>query len=178
MSSLFENQTEYSHKLFMETQKAAYLKNRKTFRLFLLTLSVILLIGALILLGIYFANKDMRFLIGAAAAFVLSLIFFVLRFQAYRIRANSAFKTSRAMCPKGEYGYVIYSDKIELTTSQTKQTILFDQISQIFETKNTCCIMVQQKMLFVDKEGFTKGTYPGFKEFLIQTCGKKFMQCV
>lgn len=178
MSSLFENQTMYSRKLFMESQQAAYLKNRKSFRMFLLTLSVVFMISALIVLGIYLANSDVRILIGAAAAFVLSGAFFALYFQAYRIRANSAYKTSRALSPTGEHNYSVFSEKIDIVTSLANRTIPIEQISKIFETKNTCCIMVQKKIFVIAKEGFTKGTFPELREFLIQTCGKKYIRCV
>jgi len=175
MESLFENQTVYTQNLFMETRRASYAKFHKVFRMFLLVLSVIFMITALICLGIYLANKDVKVLVGGAALFVLSIVFLILHFQVYKFRANSAFRTSRALCPTGEYSYSIFSDNIELATSQSKQTIPVKQISRIFETENTICIMVQKTFLFLAKDGFIKGTASEFREFLKQTCGKKYM---
>lgn len=175
MESLFENQTIYTRKLFMETQNASYSRFHKMFRMFLLILSVIFMIAALICLGIYLSNKDVKVLVGGAGLFVLSAAFLVLHFQAYKFRANSAFKTSRAMCPSGEHSYSIFSDSIELTTSQSNQTIQLDQVTKIFETENTFCIRVQKNFMFLAKNGFTKGTASEFREFLKQTCGKKYL---
>lgn len=174
MESLFENQTIYSRKLFMETQSAAYNRYHKTFRMFLLILAVIFMIAALIFAGIFIANENMNFLIGAIIFFVISFVLLILHFQAYKYRANSAFKTSRALNPSGEHSYSVYSDNIELTTSQSNQTILLEQISKIFETKSAFCIMVESTFLFLAKDGFTKGNYSDFRGFLKQTCGKKY----
>ena len=175
MESLFENQTIYTRKLFMETQNVSYSKFHKTFRMFLLILSVIFMITALICLGIYLSNKDVKVLVGGAGLFVLSVAFLILHFQVYKFRANGEFKTNLAMCPSGEHSYSIFSDNIQLTTSQSNQTILLDQVTKIFETENTFCIMVQKKFLFLTKNGFTKGTASEFREFLKQTCPKKYM---
>ncbi|MEI8201334.1 MAG: YcxB family protein [Eubacteriales bacterium] len=175
MESLFENQTIYTRKLFMETQNAAYSKFHKTFRMFLLILSVIFMITALICLGIYLANKDVKILVGGAGLFVLSVAFLILHFHVYKFRANGEFKTNLAMCPSGEHSYSVFSDNIQLTTSQSNQTIPLDQVTRIFETENTFCIMVQKKFLFFTKNGFTKGTASEFREFLKQTCPKKYM---
>ena len=175
MDSLFENQTTYSRKLFMETQRESYKRFHRPLRMFLLILSVVFMIGALVSLGIYLAGKDMRFLAGAIASFVLCVVFFLLYFSVYKIRARTAFKSNRALCPSGEHNYSIFSDRIELTTSQTKQTVLFDQLTRIFETENTCCLLVRKTFFFIEKNGFTQGNYAGFKELLKQNCGKKFL---
>lgn len=175
MDSLFENQTTYTRKLFMETQRESYRKFHRTLRMFLLFLSVIFMIGALVSIGIYLADKDTRLLAGAIALFVLCVVFFLLHFNVYKIRARASFKSNRALCPSGEHNYSVFSDRIELVTSQTQQTILLDQLTRIFETENTCCCMVQKSFFFIEKNGFTQGNYAGFKELLNQNCGKKFV---
>lgn len=174
MDSLFENKTIYTKKLFMETQREAYKRYHKTYRIFLLTLSVIFMISTLILFGIYFADKDMKLMFAAGGAFVLSIIFLILHFQGFRFRANSSFTTSRALCPTGEHNYSVFSDNIILVTAQSSQTILLDQISKIFETKNASCIMVRKTFFIIAKDGFTRGTYYDFRDLLKQSCGKKF----
>jgi len=175
MDSLFENQTTYTRKLFMETQRESYKRFKRTLRMFLLILSVVFMIGALVSIGIYLADKDTRLLAGAIAFFVLCIIFLVLHFNVYKIRAKAAFASNRALCPSGEHNYSIFGDRIELTTSQATQTVLFDQFTRIFETENTCCFMVQKTFFFIEKNGFTQGNYAGFKELLKQNCGKKFL---
>ena len=174
MDSLFENQTTYTHKLFMETQSESYRKYHRASRMLLLVLSVVCMLGALFCLGVFAANKDAMFLAGSIALFVLCIIFFYLYFNAYRIRANTSFKSNRALCPTGEHSYSVFSDRIELTTSQTHQTILFEQITRIFETENTCCFMVKKTFFFIEKNGFTQGNYAGFSELLKKSCGKLF----
>lgn len=174
MDSLFENQTTYTHKLFMETQRESYRKYHRASRLLLLVLSVICMLGALFSMGVFAANKDMRFLAGAIALFVLCVVVFYLYFNVYRIRANASFKSNRALCPSGEHSYSVFGDRIELTTSQTHQTILLEQITRIFETENTCCFMVKKSFFFIEKTGFTQGNYAGLQELLKKSCGKKF----
>lgn len=174
MESLFENKTIYIRRLFMEASNAVYRKNRKFDRMVLLIISVILMISALVFLGIYLANKDIWDLVKAGGFFVLCVVFLILHFKAYVIRAKGVFKTNRALCPNGEYNYTVYSDRIEIASSQSTRTIPLEQITQVFETRNTCCFMVQKSLFFITKDGFVKGTYVEFKQFLKEACGKKF----
>jgi len=174
MESLFENKTIYTRHLFMEASNAAYKKNRRFNRMVLLIVSVIFMISTLVFLGIYLANKDIWDLVKAGGFFVLCVVFLILHFKAYLLRAKGAYKTSRALGPNGEHNYTVYSDRIEIATSQSTRTIPLEQISQVFESRNTCCFMVQKSLFFIVKDGFVKGTYVEFKQFLKEATGKKF----
>lgn len=159
MEPLFENRSYTSRTVLMEFYKKLGMRFRPHF---------LLITGTLTIVATYL------YCFGRSAVYlpVLSGVFFIdllLRpYLAARRQLRITEDQNGGVIPES---VVSFGDKIELRTAGACNTWEYENITKVVHLKHSYALRNGQKVyLLLRPEGFTKGTFEEFKDFLRQKC--------
>lgn len=164
MEKLFEINTIITDQIIKEYSQELY-KLNKTSHILDLLCSIATLLGSIICLiaGYY----DMLFIMLAFFIFFMFLLF-----KGYILlerKEIKSFISSYRQLP--QLNYEFYNDNIIRTSPITIQTVYYNQITKIVETKNLyLLIMSNIGVMTIDKEAFSIGDVNDFKTFIESKC--------
>ncbi len=158
MPVLFENKYKSEKKFFKET--VFYRHFRQSFSIFLM-----LFMAALLAPNLFFAIRSNWQGIASVISVIIGVSFFVIYFFAYPVRVVH---TSKKYSPDDTYTVSVTENKFTYNAPKNAEIeVSFAKIKKTANSKHYLLLISQNDDIYAfKKDGFEKGTYKDFLEFL------------
>lgn len=157
--SLFENQTKMISKNdYLEFRKQLFFKREKIKQYFYL-------IGGIVLFGLGVYGTVTRQYLGCALAYFLAVFYLYSSKNYYKMMA-SRYYLNLSKVAKENYSWEFFEDKAVRKTDDGEIQIDYKDIKDIFEADDCVVLYANRVAYWVDKNGFSKGSYEEFKIFI------------
>ena len=158
MPVLFENKYKSEKKFFKET--VFYSHFRQSFSIFLM-----LFMAALLAPNLFFAIRSNWQGIASVISVIIGVAFFVIYFLAYPVRVIT---TSKKYSSDDTYNISVTENKFTYNAPKNAEIeVSFAKIKKTANSKHYLLLISQNDDIYAfKKDGFEKGTYKDFLEFL------------
>jgi len=170
---IFEVKTKYTKESYRKFQWFHLARGGARKVVFIVSLAVMFLAGALLLLTSIFFEADLSVTVFLALFFFLLPIFYIL---VPRINANSVYKKSPALFDTG-LSFTFQEDYFTVLTTgmiSGNSDIRYEALFRAYQTKDSFYLYLQQQQSYIiDKASFTAGTPEDFAVFLAKVMPAK-----